>query len=123
MVEHREISDEELLQAPDFSTTFVPKLEAQSHLDTVGSAGGLRVYIPARMARDSQFPFEPDEKIVIRVFVEDGKPAGLVLKSRERVGSITIREPSARRASTLEQEDLIKRLVARALRDYDRATK
>ncbi len=72
--EAEEISE---ISPPIFA--FVPNLEAKSHIDTVGTVGGLRMYIPARMSRDSQFPFPNDEEVTIRVLIEKGTPVGLLV--------------------------------------------
>ncbi len=63
--------------------TLVPKLVAESSLDRVGGAGGLRVYIPARMAKDRQFPFKPGELTRIRVMLDPhGREGGLLLAKK-----------------------------------------
>lgn len=58
----------------------VPRLDAESRIDPVGTVGGLRVYVPARMAKDSQFPFRPGENIVIKAVKDKtGRSTGLLV--------------------------------------------
>jgi len=63
----------------------ITKLEAEASVDPVGTVGGLRIYIPARVAKDSQFPFLPGEMAVIRVVSDENGPVGLfVTKKQEK---------------------------------------
>src|SRR5213080_1064144 len=65
------------------SLTLVPKLVAESSLDRVGGAGGLRLYLPARMAKDRQFPFRPGELARMMVILDgQGREVGLILAKK-----------------------------------------
>lgn len=65
----------------------IAKLDTESSIDPVGAVGGLRVYIPARVARDSQFPFTPGEVATVRTIADDEGTVGLLVIKKERVSS------------------------------------
>ena len=65
------------------SLSVIPKLVAESSLDRVGGAGGLRIYLPARMAKDRQFPFRPGELARMMVLLDgQGREVGLILAKK-----------------------------------------
>jgi hypothetical protein len=69
----------------EFDTlTLVTKLEADASVDPVGTVGGLRIYVPARMAKDSQFPFTPGETATITVVSDGDGPVGLLVTKKEK---------------------------------------
>ena len=72
----------------------VPKLEAENRVDTVGTVGGLRVYIPARMAKDSQFPFSPGEIVTLRgVSDATGAVIGILMtKKKDSSSGVILRK-------------------------------
>src|SRR2546426_2900432 len=63
----------------------VSDLEAKSYVDAVGRVGGVRLYIPARMANDSQFPFPVGDAITVTVLKSNGKSVGLLVAKRKFV--------------------------------------
>ncbi|MDG6919699.1 MAG: hypothetical protein JRN12_03545 [Nitrososphaerota archaeon] len=76
------------IEAGAVVVTPVPKLEAESSLDTVGTVGGLRVYIPARMTKDSQFPFNAGQIVAIKgVKNQRGSVIGLLITDKKAESS------------------------------------
>ncbi|MDG6907878.1 MAG: hypothetical protein JRN20_19070 [Nitrososphaerota archaeon] len=72
------------LQASAIEIIPIPKLETESRVDTVGTVGGLRVYIPSRMAKDSQFPLSPGETVEIKAIkYRKGEVSGILITKKE----------------------------------------
>ncbi len=78
----RVLSEEEVEEYP-LIPEFVPDFETETQLATVGSVGGFRFYVPARFAKDSQFPFKLGDPLVLRVFRASEGLLGLVVGKRE----------------------------------------
>lgn len=55
---------------------FIRQLELKAAFDSVGIVGGVRLYIPSRIARDALFPFLPGELVKVKIIGKKVKKGG-----------------------------------------------
>jgi hypothetical protein len=81
--EGKEEEFQQQMEKTSIEITPIPKLVTESRIDTVGTVGGLRVYIPSRLARDSQFPLSAGEAVEIKA-VKDrkGSVSGILITKK-----------------------------------------